>query len=405
MTFIQQKTDKNKIRLLHLVQGLGMGGAEVLLFQHIRALGIQKYDHYVYYFSADGPVREKIETLGVPVHAGKRMASIKQPIRFIICLLSLVRDLMRFIKGNHIQFIQSHLGHANRLAVAVGKLSGVPTFPTVHSTMSFVDRRTKWDLRVYILKAVDAVIYRFADQILAVSQEIKEIVLQEFRLKDSKVMVLKNGILLEDSVSKSENLEREFPHSENKLKIIAVGRLVPLKGFDILVKATAEVLKQDLKDFLILIVGDGEERARLEKLIREMEIENYIKLLGIRHDVIGLMKASDIFAIPSRYEGLSIAMIEAMACDLPIIASDAPGLKTYIVHGKNGLLFPVDNHKAMAKCILRLIEDRDMRIRLSHGARESFEKEFDMQKNIKPLDLLFQEYVTIRQSFNCSELI
>ena len=111
--------------------------------------------------------------------------------------------------------------------------------------------------------------------------------------------------------------------------------------------------------------------------------------LGIRHDVIGLMKASDIFVMPSRFEGLSIAMIEAMACGLPIVASDAPGLRTYIEHGQNGLLFPVEDHKAMAKYILQLAEDRNLRDRLSLEARESFEKEYDMRNNIKSLDMLF----------------
>ena len=120
--------------------------------------------------------------------------------------------------------------------------------------------------------------------------------------------------------------------------------------------------------------------------------ERYVKLLGLRHDVIGLMKASDLFVIPSRYEGLSIAMIEAMACGLPIIASDAPGLSAYIEQGYNGLPFPAEDHKALSKCIRRLADDNTLRKRLSQGARESFEKEYDMRKNIKSLDMLFRKY-------------
>jgi len=312
---------------------------------------------------------------------------------------------MRFIKGNHIQFIQSHLGKANRLAVAVGKLTGIPAFPTVHNTMSFVDRRPKWDFRVHILKAVDAVIYRIADRVLSVSQEVKKIVHQEFRLKDSKVMVLKNGIIFNNCFSEPVSIEKEFLISKNTWKILAVGSLTYQKAMGVLVSAAAEIINQGMQDFLVMIVGEGEERKALKTLILDLEVENNVKLMGIRHDVVGLMKASDIFVMPSRYEGLSIAMIEAMACGLPVVASDAPGLRHYIEHGHNGLLFPVEDQMAMAKCILRLFEDRDMRIRLSHGARGFFEKEFDMQKNIKPLDLLFQEYATKRQNFNWGELI
>ena len=114
---------------------------------------------------------------------------------------------------------------------------------------------------------------------------------------------------------------------------------------------------------------------------------------GFRDDVHDLMRKSDIFVMPSRYEGLSIAMIEAMANGLPVVASDVPGLRTHIRHGYDGLLFPVEDHKAMAKCIIQLSADKKLRTLLSLGARESFEKEYDMRKNIKSLELLIREYV------------
>ena len=112
------------------------------------------------------------------------------------------------------------------------------------------------------------------------------------------------------------------------------------------------------------------------------------------------MRASDIFVMPSRYEGLSLAMIEAMACGLPIIASNGPGLKEFINDLQNGLLFPVDDHKALAKCILRLSEDEDLRINLSRGAKESFKKNYDMRKNIAPLAALIQKYAFETKNLN-----
>ncbi len=323
---------------------LGLGGAEILLVQYIKSLGMKDYDHFVYCFGSNGPVREKIEALGIKVYMGKRRALIKQPIRFIAQLLSLLQDLMKFIKSNRIQLIQSHLSHANKLAVLVGKLAGVPAFPTIHNTMEFVDRRSRWDFRVYINKAVDWFIFPMADQILAVSQEIKEIVHQRFRVNNSKIMVLKNGIVFDNRFSVSVDLEKEFLISENTLKIIAVGRLSYQKALEVLVQAASELVNQGMHNIFVMIAGEGEDRVRLETLVSDLGLANYVKLLGIRHDVIGLMKASDIFVMPSRYEGLSIAMIEAMACGLPIIASDAPGLRTFIKHGQNGLLFPIEDH-------------------------------------------------------------
>jgi glycosyltransferase involved in cell wall biosynthesis len=393
------RSDK-KINLLYLVETLGMGGAEMMIVNYIRALGSEHYRHYVYFFGHDGAVREKIEALDVPICMGKRMTSIKQPVKFIICLLSLIRDLMKFIKINHIQIIQSHLGHANQLAVAVGKLSGLPAFPTIHNTMPFLDRRPYWDLRRYIRKIVDGIIYRVADQVLVVSQEIKDIIHKKFRIKKSKIVVLKNGIIFDNSLSKPIDLEKEFLISGNTLKIITVGRLSYQKAMEIIIKAAAELEKQGMHDFFVMILGEGEERKQLEALIKDLRVENCVKLLGIRHDVIGLMKASDIFVIPSRYEGLSIAMIEAMACGLPIVASDAPGLNSYIEQGHNGILFPIGDYKALADCILRLAEDNNFRIQLSCGARESFMINHDMRKNIRPLALLIRNFGFEKQDIN-----
>ena len=385
-----------KINLLHLVETLGMGGAEMLLLHYTRALGNEHYKHYVYCFGFDGPIRELIEKLGVPVIMGPKCSSIKHPIKFTLSILALVKNLMGFIKDNRIQVIQSHSGRSNELAVVIGKLSGVPAFPTIHSTMAFVDTRSIRDPRVYLRKALNWVIYRTAGQVIAVSQEIKDIICQSFRLEESKVLVLKNGIVFDESISEPVELEKEISNSANKLKLIAVGRLVPLKGFDILIKAVAEVVNQGLDDLLVLIVGGekshGQERLRLQSLIQDLDIENYVKLIGLRNDIIGLMKAVDIFVIPSRYEGLSVAMIEAMACGLPIIASNGPGLKDFINDLQNGLLFHVDDHKALVECILRLAKDKNLRIQLSRGARESFKKNYDMRSNITHLAILIQKY-------------
>jgi glycosyltransferase involved in cell wall biosynthesis len=392
----QKKEIRAKIRLLHVVYNLYVGGAEVLLLHLIKGLGVEEYDHYVYYFGSDGPIRDKIEAFGVPVYKGKDRASIKQPIRFGTTLFFLMKDLLHLVRSRRIQIIQSHLGPANQLAVAVGKLSRTPVFPTVHTPMAFLDKRNRRDLRVHCNKGVNQYVYRSADRVLVVSQEIKETIQQHFSLKESKILFLKNGIVFEDDLLEPIDLGKEFSVSGSMFKLIAVGRLVSLKKFDMLIRAVKEVVNRGLDDLVVLIAGEGEERTRLEQLIQDFGLGDRVRLLGLRHDVMALMKASDIFVMPSRYEGVSLAMIEAMACGLPIIASDARGLKDCITDEQNGLLFPVDDYKALAERIQRLANDKKLRLRLSLGARSSFETEYDMRKNAKPLDMLFRKYATMR---------
>ena len=206
------------------------------------------------------------------------------------------------------------------------------------------------------------------------------------------MVVLKNGII-EDRLSEDQLLLNEFSDKKKTLKIVAVGRLIPLKRFDTLIKAAAVIIEQGFYDLSVLIIGDGEERLQLEKMIYDLKIGEYVELLGIRDDVIEIMRWADIFVIPSSYEGLSIAMIEAMACGLPVIASDAPGLKDYIDQEGNGLLFEIENHKALAECILLLANNKMLLKKLSKGARDTFEREYDIRENIKPLDALFRKCV------------
>jgi glycosyltransferase involved in cell wall biosynthesis len=94
----------------------------------------------------------------------------------------------------------------------------------------------------------------------------------------------------------------------------------------------------------------------------------------------------------SRYEGISIAMIEAMACGLPIVVSDAPGLSTYIKNEVSGLLFPIGNHVRLAECIMRLLHDNVLMKKISIGARREFDTKFDMKKNIKMLEIIYEKY-------------
>lgn len=393
MKQIKKKSDK--ILILHLANGLRIGGAEVMLLYYIKALGFEKYDHYVYFFGADGPIRKKIESLEVPVFRGKRRASIKNPAKFGWSLYRLFKDIISFVKRKNVNILISHLRQANQLAVVLGKMSGIPVFPVVHNTMAFQDRRTNLDPRVPLLKIVDEFIYCVSDCTIAVSSEIKEIIQRKFRLIDSKIIVVKNGIILDNGLPEASDLEKEFPESKNKLKILAVGSLSYQKAFEVLVKAVAEVVCYGQVSIFILIAGGGEELIYLENLIKDLSVTKYIRLLGIRNDVFQLMKAADLFVMSSRYEGLSIAMIEAMACGLPIIASDAPGIKGHIEDGENGLLFPIGDYQVLAKRILQLADDKDLRDRLSRGALEAFVREYDMRQNIKPLDILIQKYAVL----------
>jgi glycosyltransferase involved in cell wall biosynthesis len=384
-----------RIRVMHLVNSMGVAGAETALYYYIRALGAEEYDHYVYYLGNDGATRDKIEALGAKVHKGKKRGLLKNPFSFILKYTALIIDLLGFIKKKRIQVILSQTDRPNQLAVIIAKLSGRAVFPTVHSTMAFKDKRNLLNLRVHLNAVVNRIIYRLADRVVAVSSEIKDIISIDLRLDKKKIAVLNNGIVIDNDPVKAYDFRKIFAGAENKFTLIAVGRLVPLKGFDILVRAVAEVLEQNRNDFVLAIVGRGQERIRLEKLINDLNVSENVKLMGLRHDVMELLKGSDVFIMPSLYEGLSIAMIEALACGLPIIASDAPGIRDHVKNDQNGILFPIGDHKALSACILKILNNKKLLEKLSRNAKKSFEQQYNMRKNINTLENLFRKYVQI----------
>ena len=379
-----------KVRILHLVQSFLIGGAEVLLVHYIRALGTEQYDHFVVNVWQDGPMRSRVEEMKVPVSSMPRQGSIKNPFRFLLWLMGLLCSLRRFVSRNGIHVIRSDVGFANQVALLLGALTGVPTFPTVHSTKSFVDRRSRHDLRRRLNRGLDSILYPLATEIICVSEEVRSVVMDRFKLPKSKTAVVKNGIVLEEKPGAGEKDFTERNTYDSGIIILAVGSLDHEKAFEVLIKAVAEVVRRGCGNVILLIAGEGRERTTLEREIRAQNIERHVTLLGHRADVMQLMRKADIFVIPSRYEGLSIAMIEAMASGLPVIASDGPGLKDHVKDEKNGLVFPVDCHDTLAERIIRLVNDEHLRLQLAVAARSTFEREFDLSKNIRTMDLLFQ---------------
>ncbi|GAB7543284.1 glycosyltransferase family 4 protein [Cupriavidus sp. 8B] len=153
--------------------------------------------------------------------------------------------------------------------------------------------------------------------------------------------------------------------------VLAVGRMVRAKGFDVLLNAWARV-RQYHSDWRLLILGDGEERQALEALTRELGIADSVEMPGVRAEMEDAYRDSAIFCLSSRYEGFSLVLIEAMAFGLPIVSTNCEtGPKELIIDGTNGLVAPVDSASALAESLTLLISDEALRDHLAANARES----------------------------------
>jgi glycosyltransferase involved in cell wall biosynthesis len=166
-----------------------------------------------------------------------------------------------------------------------------------------------------------------------------------------------------------------FNIPQNAFLIVAVGHAVPVKGWDLLVKAFAIVHNQ-VPTARLMLVGsidashEAETTRQLRALVAALRMEQNIVFAGLQSDVPSFLAHAQLFVMPSRSEGMGSALVEAQAAGLPCIGTATGGIPDVITDGDNGLLCPPNDFEALARTMLRLIGDRDLRLRLASRARE-----------------------------------
>ncbi len=191
--------------------------------------------------------------------------------------------------------------------------------------------------------------YQGADRIIAVSESLKQQIYKHFQ-KDS--VVVHNMIAEEFATFQVSSRE-----INNNLELITIGSLLKVKGFDILIDAMQEVVKQ-CPSVMLKIIGDGVERTKLEKMISLYGLTEHVKLLGrkSKEEIIFLLKNSDVFISSSRSENFSVAILEALSVGLPVVATSCGGSKECIDFS-NGVLVPVEDSQALAQGIVKVCHD------------------------------------------------
>lgn len=194
----------------------------------------------------------------------------------------------------------------------------------------------------------------------------------------------------------SEKLHRQHLVPPNTPVCIAVGRLVTIKGFDILIQA-ANLLKKTSTNAHILIVGDGENRETLINQIKALGVHKNVTLAGYkdRAEVMSLVKSSDIFIMPSRYEGTPIALLEAGSLGIPIIASNVGGIPELVQDQTEALLVPPDDPQAIAQAVTRLLTDKDLAKTLTVNAINKIQTKFNMERQFELTWSAYQKALTL----------
>jgi glycosyltransferase involved in cell wall biosynthesis len=180
---------------------------------------------------------------------------------------------------------------------------------------------------------------------------------------------------------------------EDEKIIIFVGTLRPVKGIKYLIKAM-KIIRQKNEDARLMLIGDGEERAYLENLVKELNLKNYVKFIEKvqNENVPEYMVTSDVFVLPSLSESFGIVNLEAMASGLPIVTTKVGGLPEVVKDGENGFLVEPKNPEQIAEKALLILEDDELRERISRNNKEEV-REYSWESVVERLEEIYQSYL------------
>ena len=220
--------------------------------------------------------------------------------------------------------------------------------------------------------------------------ELARSLLQKLNKKNQPSTVVSNGINLNEfQKMEIDDFHEHFNIPAEKIKLLFVGRLYPEKSIDTLIKAIPHIIKKHPNTH-VLIAGAGHLRPKLEKLVKNLDVEKHISFLGLvsDEDKLRAYNACDIFVLPSLAELEGMVVLEAMACGKPIIISDAEmSASRFFVDG-NGFLFETKNHEHLAEQVLKLILNTDLRKKMGEKSLEKV-KNYDINKSVELLEEVY----------------
>jgi glycosyltransferase involved in cell wall biosynthesis len=337
------------------ITDLDRGGAERAMSQLVLGLSRQQWQPRIYCLGPRGHFANVIEAAEIDVECFDARGLMSLPR----VMIQLTRALSRFRPA----LLQTFLFHANLLGRFAGRLAGVPC---IVSGIRVAERRSRWYGRL------DRWTNALVDQNVCVSQGVADFSISETKLLPNKLTVIPNGVDFEQLANATPADLASLGIPPGGRVIITVGRLEEQKGIDHLLRAASLVVRDH--DCHILIAGEGRDRSQLEATAQHLGVSNSVHFIGHRADVPNLLAAADVFVLPSLWEGMSNALLEAMAVGVPVIATAVEGSKELIRPNETGLLVSTANSDELAEAIRRTlampVQSAEMALRAQVLVRE-----------------------------------
>ena len=367
-----------KIKILHIIKSLGRGGAEMLLPETLKLHNKEKFEfHYIYFLPWKNQMVEALTEAGAKVNCFEAKDNIRLILQY--------KKIIAYCKEQEIALIHCHLPWAGFLGRLVHKKTGLPVLYTEHNMQERYHIATK---------TINKLSFNSQNLAFGVSDDVSNSIKKNIK-PNIPVKTLLNGVNTNSFVRTSDSkVRKELGIPEDA---IVIGNVAVFRFQKRLVEWLQVVKKISEKNSNVygIIVGAGPLEEEIKKEWKDLGLENIVFFPGLKTDVKPYFEAMDIFMMSSSFEGLPIALLEAMSMECAVVSTDAGGIKEVIRNGKDGLTLPVEEWRELSEKLTVLVQDTAQLKKFQKAARSRVKESFSLQRMVGELEAYYVEAVKI----------
>ncbi len=381
-----------KTNIAYVNQTSKISGAEQSLLSLLERLDRSFFNPFIV-LPEEGPLGKKSHEMGLGTLIIPFMVKLGEPHRAKKSgdMLKAVYAMVRLIREKGIKIVHSNSLRTCYLSGLAARIAGVSSVAHIRDI----------HLSPFSNLIKSSLLNMLCDQFIAVSYATRDFILKQNPKLQPKIKVIYNGVNLEkvDNL-KNGDVRSEFDIEPEAPVIADIGIINPVKGHDVVIKASASIRKK-FPNLKVLIVGglltekDKTYEIELRSLINSLDLDKNVILTGFRDDIYALINGADIVVLASRYQDpLPRILIEASALSRPIVATRMGGIPEIVQDGVSGLLVEPNNYQALANAIMFLLENKKRAREMSLAARKMAEQKFNIDRHVQEITKLYDELLS-----------